>query len=67
MPLAYTKTFATPATAMSPTHTAVERSQLALPAELLPAAYAMWRRRQVRVSMAVSVREDAVTTSEGAA
>ena len=34
---------------------------------VLPAAYAMWRRHQVRVSMAVSVRQDGVTTSEGAA
>ena len=34
---------------------------------VLPAAYAIWRRHQVRVSMAVSVRQAGVTTSEGAA
>jgi hypothetical protein len=34
---------------------------------VLPAAYAMWRRHHVRVSTAVSVPHDAVTTSEGAA
>ena len=34
---------------------------------VLPAAYAMWRRHQVRVSTAVSVPQGAVTTSAGAA
>jgi Cu(I)/Ag(I) efflux system membrane protein CusA/SilA len=34
---------------------------------VLPAAYAMWRRHQVRVVMAVSLPHDAATTSEGAA
>jgi hypothetical protein len=33
----------------------------------LPAAYAMWRRHQVRVAMTVSVRPDAITTSRRAA
>jgi copper/silver efflux system protein len=32
---------------------------------VLPAAYAMWRRHQVRVAMAVRLPDDAVTTSEG--
>jgi Cu(I)/Ag(I) efflux system membrane protein CusA/SilA len=34
---------------------------------VLPAAYAMWRRHQVRVAMAVSLPHDAAVTSEGAA
>jgi Cu(I)/Ag(I) efflux system membrane protein CusA/SilA len=34
---------------------------------VLPAAYAMWRRHQVRVALAVSVPHDVATTSEGAA
>jgi Cu(I)/Ag(I) efflux system membrane protein CusA/SilA len=34
---------------------------------VLPAAYAMWRRHQVRVAMAVSPPHEAVATSEGAA
>jgi Cu(I)/Ag(I) efflux system membrane protein CusA/SilA len=34
---------------------------------VLPAAYAMWRRHQVRVAMNVSVPRNAVTPSEGAA
>ena len=34
---------------------------------VLPAAYAMWRRRQVRASLAVPVLHDARATSEGAA
>jgi Cu(I)/Ag(I) efflux system membrane protein CusA/SilA len=34
---------------------------------VLPAGYAMWRRHQVRVTLAVSLPHDATTTSEGAA
>jgi Cu(I)/Ag(I) efflux system membrane protein CusA/SilA len=34
---------------------------------VLPAAYAMWRRRQVRTSLAVLVPHDAVASSEGGA
>jgi Cu(I)/Ag(I) efflux system membrane protein CusA/SilA len=34
---------------------------------VLPAAYTMWRRQQVRASLVVSVPHDAATTSEGAA
>ena len=34
---------------------------------VLPAAYAMWRRRQVRVGMAVTSTHEAAVTSEGAA
>jgi Cu(I)/Ag(I) efflux system membrane protein CusA/SilA len=34
---------------------------------VLPAAYAMWRRHQVRVAMAVSLPNDAAATPEGAA
>jgi Cu(I)/Ag(I) efflux system membrane protein CusA/SilA len=34
---------------------------------VLPAAYAMWRRHQVRVAMAVSPPHESVATSEGAA
>ena len=34
---------------------------------VLPAAYAMWRRHQVRVAMAVSPSHDPVAASEGAA
>ena len=34
---------------------------------VLPAAYAMWRRHQVRVAMAVSLPHDAAPTPEGAA
>jgi Cu(I)/Ag(I) efflux system membrane protein CusA/SilA len=34
---------------------------------VLPAAYAMWRRHEVRVSMAVSLPHNTVTPSEGAA
>jgi copper/silver efflux system protein len=34
---------------------------------VLPAAYAMWRRHQVRVAMAVSPSHETVATSEGAA
>jgi Cu(I)/Ag(I) efflux system membrane protein CusA/SilA len=34
---------------------------------VLPAAYAMWRRHQVRVAIAVSPSHDAAATSEGAA
>src|SRR5688500_20041861 len=34
---------------------------------VLPAAYALWRRHQVRVGMAVSTPHEAVATSEGAA
>jgi Cu(I)/Ag(I) efflux system membrane protein CusA/SilA len=34
---------------------------------VLPAAYAMWRRHQVHVSMAVSLPHDAIKTPEGAA
>jgi hypothetical protein len=34
---------------------------------VLPAAYAMWRRHQVRATLAVSLPHDATATSEGAA
>jgi len=34
---------------------------------VLPAAYAMWRRHQVRVANALALRLDAPATSEGAA
>jgi Cu(I)/Ag(I) efflux system membrane protein CusA/SilA len=34
---------------------------------VLPAAYAMWRRHQVRATLAVSLPHDAAATSEGAA
>jgi Cu(I)/Ag(I) efflux system membrane protein CusA/SilA len=34
---------------------------------VLPAAYTMWRRHQVRAALAVSVSPDAAATSEGAA
>jgi Cu(I)/Ag(I) efflux system membrane protein CusA/SilA len=34
---------------------------------VLPAAYAMWRRHQVRATLAVSLLHDATATSEGAA
>ena len=34
---------------------------------VLPAAYAMWRRHQVRATLAVSLPHDAATSSEGAA
>jgi hypothetical protein len=34
---------------------------------VLPAAYAMWRRHQVRVTIAVSPSHGAAATSEGAA
>jgi hypothetical protein len=34
---------------------------------VLPAAYTMWRRHQVRVAQLVALRHDGVATSEGPA
>jgi hypothetical protein len=34
---------------------------------VLPAAYAMWRRHQVRATLSLSVPHDAATTLDGAA